>query len=86
MADQKPYQPSEAEDLFPEPEKGDFLAPMAMPSPGLMMGESMAIIVFTTVEDQRIGVPMSHQALSDLHQTVGEALRMLQAPEGGSVQ
>jgi hypothetical protein len=86
MAGQAPFQPLEAEDLFPEPEKGDFLAPLALPSPNLMIGESMAILVFTTVEEQRIGVPMGHQALSDLHASIGEALRLLQAPEYGSVQ
>ncbi|NEU13573.1 hypothetical protein G3T14_15745 [Methylobacterium sp. BTF04] len=62
------------------------MLPISLPAPELMMGEGLAVIVLTTVEDQRVGIPMGHQALSDLHKIIGEALRLLRAPEGGSVQ
>lgn len=86
MAEQKPFKPSEAKDVFATPAPGDFLLLICLPKPDMMVGESLAIVVLTTVERQRIGVPMGHQALSELHDLIGEALRMLQAPEGGSVQ
>ncbi|WP_252871049.1 hypothetical protein [Methylorubrum extorquens] len=50
------------------------------------MGESLAVIVLTTVEGQRVGVPLGMQGLSDLHQVTREALRMLQAEDGDTVQ
>ena len=86
MAEPKPFLPDLAADPFPPGTTGDFLLPICMPKPHLMLGESMAIVVLTNVEDQRVGIPMGHQALSDLRVMITEALRMLQAPEGGSVQ
>lgn len=86
MAVQKPFMPSEAKEVFAAPDPGDFLLPICLPSPDLMMGENLAIVIVTTVEDQRVGIPMGHQALSDLREIIDEALRMLQVPEGGSVQ
>lgn len=86
MADEKPFLPDQAADPFPRGTTGDFLLPICLPAPELLMGEDLAVVVLTTIEEQRVGIPMGHQALSDLRETIDEALRMLQAPEGGSVQ
>jgi hypothetical protein len=86
MSEQKFFRPSEAREVFALTGPGDFLLPICLPGPDLMMGEDLAIVVLTTIEDQRVGIPMGHQALSDLREIIDEALRMLQAPEGGSVQ
>ena len=86
MSDQKPFLPDQAAEPFPPGTTGDFLLPICLPKPELMMGEDLAVVVLTTIEDQRVGIPMGHQALSDLRGLIDEALRMLQAPEGGSVQ
>ncbi|MGH1574329.1 hypothetical protein ACRAWG_31370 [Methylobacterium sp. P31] len=42
--------------------------------------------MLTTVEGQRVGVALGHQALSDLRELLTEALRMLQAGDGDAVQ
>ena len=62
------------------------MLPFCVPGAEMLMGEDLAVVVVSTVEDQRVGIPMGLQAISDLHALLGEALRMLQAPEGGSVQ
>jgi hypothetical protein len=46
---------------------GDFLLPVCEGEPDLMTGEDVAIIVLTTVGDQRVGLPIGMQGLSDLH-------------------
>lgn len=86
MSDRKPFRPSNAKEAFPKPVEGDFMLPFCVPGAEMLMGEDLAVIVVSTVEDQRVGIPMGLQAISDLHALLGEALRMLQAPEGGSVQ
>ncbi|KQO68004.1 hypothetical protein [Methylobacterium sp. Leaf89] len=86
MSEQKPFRPSVAKEARSDASEGDVLLPLMMPKPDLMMGERMAIVILTTVEDQKVGIPMGHQGVSDLYEISGEALRMLQAPEGGSVQ
>ena len=84
MTDPKPFLPSEAKDALPD--AGDFLLPICLPRPGLLMGEALAVVVFTTIEGQRVGLPLGMEALSDLYETLGEALRMMQAGEGDAVQ
>ncbi|KQQ12423.1 hypothetical protein ASF56_04450 [Methylobacterium sp. Leaf122] len=84
MADSPPFRPDTAKDAIEG--DGDFLLPICAPKPGLLMGESLAVIVLTTVEGQRVGVPLGMQGLSDLHEVTREALRMLQATDKDSVQ
>jgi hypothetical protein len=84
MADSLPFRPDRAKDAIEG--DGDFLLPICAPKPDLLMGESLALIVLTTVEGQRVGLPLGMQGLSDLHEVTREALRMLQADEGDSVQ
>lgn len=82
----KPYRCDRAADALPEGTTGDFLVPICLPKPGLLMGEDLAVLVLSTLEGQRVGVPMGMQALSDLRVVVTEALRMLQAGDGDAVQ
>ena len=84
MVDSPPFRPDRAKDAIEG--DGDFLLPICAPKPGLLMGESLAVIVLTTVEGQRVGVPLGMQGLSDLHEVTREALRMLQATDKDSVQ
>ncbi|MBB2964695.1 hypothetical protein [Methylobacterium sp. R2-1] len=84
MDDSPPFRPDSAKDALEG--EGDFLLPICAPKPGLLMGEKLAMIVLTTVEGQRVGVPLGMQGLSDLHEVTREALRLLQAKDGGSVQ
>ncbi|MHC2016352.1 hypothetical protein [Methylobacterium sp. CM6247] len=86
MAEKKPFRSSEAQEVFPPGTEGDFILPICLPEPELMVGEMLAIILFETIEGQRVGVPVGVETLADLHQLLGEALRLLQAPEGGTVQ
>ncbi|MET0531387.1 MAG: hypothetical protein ABW003_24150 [Microvirga sp.] len=86
MPDPKPFLPNQAAEVLPVSSRGDFLLPICIPNPGLLMGEDLAVIVFETVEGQRVGAPLGAQALSYLRETITEALRMLQAPGGGAVQ
>ena len=86
MRERKPFLPSEAQDALPPDSEGDFLLPACVPEIGLLVGENLAVIVMTTVEGQRIGVPLGASALSGLRDTLTEALRIMRAPEGGTVQ
>ncbi|KQP82876.1 hypothetical protein [Methylobacterium sp. Leaf117] len=86
MTEPKPFRLTEAEKAFPDRRKGDFMVPYCVPGAQIHMGEQIAVVVVPTQEGQRIGLPMDLQTVSDLHALLGEALRMLQAPEGGSVQ
>jgi hypothetical protein len=79
-----PFRPDTAKDALEG--DGDFLLPICLPKPDVMVGEGIAIIVLTTAEDQRVGIPVGMQALSDLHEIIGEALRRMQAGEGNTVQ
>lgn len=84
MSDSPPFRPDKAQAAING--DGDFLLPICEPNPGLLMGEALAVIVFTTVEGQRVGVPLGLQGLSDLHAVTREALRLMQASDGDSVQ
>ncbi|CAO4174860.1 hypothetical protein [Methylorubrum extorquens] len=84
MADPPPFRPNKAKDALES--DGDFLLPICLPEPEVMVAGDIAIIVLTTAEDQRVGIPVGMQALSDLHEIIGEALRRMQAGEGNTVQ
>lgn len=87
MSDDPPsFKPDAAFDAIPQGAQGDFLLPICLPVPGLLVGEDLAVLVLTTVEGQRVGVPMGVEALSDLQKVALEALRMLQVGEGDAVQ
>ncbi|MCJ2034538.1 hypothetical protein [Methylobacterium sp. J-068] len=57
--------------------EGPFMFPLCEAKAGILMGEDVGILILKTVEGDRFGVPMGHEALSTLYQVVGEALRGL---------
>lgn len=86
MSEFKPFLSNEAVEIFPDNTEGDFILPACKPEVDLMLGAEMAILVLTTVEDQRVGIPLELDSLSALYAVLGEALLRMQAPEGGTVQ
>lgn len=84
MPGSPPFRPDKAKDAIEG--DGDFLLAICEPKPGLLMGEALAVIVLTTVEGQRVGVPLWMQGLSDLHEVTREALQLLQASDKDIVQ
>jgi hypothetical protein len=86
MTDPKPpFRPTDAVDVLGETE-GDFVLPLCLPQPSLLVGEDLAVVVLDTIHGQRVGLPLSPQGVADLHAVLGEALRLLQARDGGAVQ
>ena len=86
MTDPKPpFRPTEAVDVLGETE-GDFVLPLCLTRPNLLVGEDLAVVVLDTIHGQRVGLPLSPQGVHDLHAVLGEALRLLQARDGGPVQ
>ncbi|MDP4004569.1 hypothetical protein [Methylobacterium sp. NEAU K] len=81
----KPFRPADAVDVLGEVE-GDFVLPLCLPQPSLLIGEDLAMVVLDTIHGQRVGLPLSPQGAADLNAVLGEALRLLQAREGGPVQ
>jgi hypothetical protein len=60
---------------------GDFLLPVCEAEPDLIIGEDFAVIVLTTIGDQRVGLPIGMQGLSDLHEVTRKAMRLMQADD-----
>ncbi|MBE7246976.1 hypothetical protein ACLBX9_25780 [Methylobacterium sp. A49B] len=86
MTDPKPpFRATDAVDALGETE-GDFVLPLCLPRPSLLVGEDLAVVVLDTIHGQRVGLPLSPQGVADLHAVLGEALRLLQARDGGAVQ
>ncbi|MCJ2120480.1 hypothetical protein MKK65_28570 [Methylobacterium sp. J-001] len=81
----KPFRPGDAVDALGET-AGDFVLPLCLPKPSLLIGEDLAMIVLDTIHGQRVGLPLSAQGAADLHALLAEALRLLQARDGGSIQ
>lgn len=81
----KPFRPADAVDPLGEVE-GDFVLPLCLPKPSLLIGEDLAMIVLDTIHGQRIGLPLSLQGAADLHAVLAEAVRLLQAGDGASIQ
>jgi hypothetical protein len=85
MTDPKPpFRPAVAVDALGEVE-GDFVLPLCLPQPDLLIGEDLAMLVLNTIHGQRVGLPLSPQGAADLHAVLGEALRLLQARDGSPV-
>lgn len=66
MADPTTFRPDTAFAALPDGAQGDFILPICMPDPELMIGEDLAVLVVTTVEGQRVGVPIGVNALAHL--------------------
>ena len=86
MTEKKPFHPGRAQDIIPASVEGDFLTLTCMPGAEVMLGETMAIIILKTMENQCIGIPMVMQTVSDLHGLLRELLRLMLAPDTGSIQ
>lgn len=86
MTDAKPpFRPADAVDVLGETE-GDFVLPLCLPQPSLLIGEDLAMVVLDTIHGQRVGLPLSAQGAADLHAVPAEAIRLLQGRDGGPVQ
>jgi hypothetical protein len=51
MSAPKPFRASQARGRFSQAAQGDFLSPICMPGFDLMLGEELANVVVTAVED-----------------------------------
>ena len=60
---------------------GPFLLPLCGHEVNVAMGEAIALVQFTTIEGQRVDVPLPVKALPDLALAVAEAIRETEAPE-----
>lgn len=60
----------------------DFILPICLPDPELQVGDALAVLVVTTVEGQRVGVPIGVNALEHLQGIVKAGLQMLSAGDG----
>lgn len=54
----------------------DFILPICLPDPELMVGDVHAVLVVTTVEGQRVGVPIGVNALEHLQGAITAARQM----------
>lgn len=86
MTQPKPFRPDTAVPVPLDGRKRDFIPPICIPDPELQVGEGFAVLVLTTVEGQRVGVPIGVNALEHLQGIVAEGLRMLRAGDGDEVQ
>jgi hypothetical protein len=57
--------------------EGPFMFPLCEAKAGILMGEDVGILILKTVDGDRFGIPMDHEALSTLYQGIGESLRGL---------
>jgi hypothetical protein len=54
---------------------GPFLLPLCAPEVKVAVGELIAVVQFTTMQGQRVDVPLPAAALPDLALAVAEAIR-----------
>ena len=60
---------------------GPFLLPLCGHEVSVAIGEAIALVQFTTIQGQRVDVPLPVKALPDLALAVAEAIRETHAPE-----
>ena len=60
----------------------DFILPICLPDPELQVGDALAVLVVTTVEGHRVGVPIGVNALEHLRGIVEAGLRVVQPADG----
>jgi len=78
MAASQPFRPDKAAHVQFGELHTDFILPICLPDPELQVGEALAVLVMTTVEGQRVGVPIGVNALEHLRGIVAEGLRVLE--------
>ncbi|MCJ2020581.1 hypothetical protein MKK84_24660 [Methylobacterium sp. E-065] len=85
MTDPKPFRADKAAYLQLGELHTDFILPICLPDPELMVGDALAVLVVTTVEGHRVGVPIGVNALEHLKGIVEAGLRVLQEEDGGEM-
>jgi hypothetical protein len=79
MTQPNPFRPDKAARVQFGELHTDFILPICMPDPELQVGDALAVLVVTTVEGQRVGVPIGVNALEHLQGIVEAGLRLVQA-------
>ena len=85
MTDPTPFRPDRAAHVQFGDLHTDFILPICLPDPELVVGDALAVLVVTTVEGQRVGVPIGVNALEHLRGIVEAGLRVLQAGDKGEL-
>jgi hypothetical protein len=86
MVTPKPFRPDKGARVQFGELHTDFILPICLPDPELQVGDALAVLVVTTVEGQRVGVPIGVNGLDHVQGIVAEGLRMLRAGDGDEVQ
>jgi|GEM_PF-1279554 len=86
MTELQPFRPDKAADLQLGELHTDFILPICLPDPELQVGDALAVLVVTTVEGHRVGLPIGVNALEHLRVVVEAGLLLRQAPEEGVAQ
>ncbi|SFS58455.1 hypothetical protein [Methylobacterium sp. yr668] len=83
MTDPKPFRHDKAAHVQFGELHTDFILPICLPDPELQVGDALAVLVVTTVEGQRVGVPIGVNALEHLQGVITKAFQRAQAVKGG---
>lgn len=86
MADPNSFRPDTAAYLQLGELHTDFILPICLPDPELQIGGALAVLVVTTVEGHRVGVPIGVNALEHLRGIVEAGLRMVRIEDEGAPQ
>ncbi|MFB0491260.1 hypothetical protein ABIE45_003846 [Methylobacterium sp. OAE515] len=81
-----PFRPDKAANVQFGELHTDFILPICLPDPELQVGDVLAVLVVTTVEGQRVGVPIGVNALEHLKGIVEAGLRVARAGERDATQ
>lgn len=82
MNDPKPFRPDKTAHIQLGELHTDFILPICLPDPKLQVGDALAVLVVTTVEGHRVGVPIGVNALEHLLGIVEAGLRVVRAGDG----
>ena len=77
MTRPQPFRPDTAAYLQLGELHTDYILPLCMLDPELMVGDGLAVLVVTTVEGHRVGVPIGVNALEHLRGIVEAGLRVV---------
>ncbi|WP_267355720.1 MULTISPECIES: hypothetical protein [unclassified Methylobacterium] len=77
MTQPTPFRPDKAAYLQLGELHTDFILPICLPDPELQVGDALAVLVVTTVEGHRVGVPIGVNALEHLRGVVEAGLRVM---------
>lgn len=77
MTDPEPFRADKAAQLKLGELYTDFILPICLPDPELQVGDALAVLVVTTVEGHRVGVPIGVNGLEHLRGIVEAGLRVV---------